>query len=110
MKESDLSRKIQVSLSQLGVRVFINTVGFFKTKDGRAIHTGLCKGSSDLIGWTHNGRFLCIEVKALGGYKKTSKERLEQQKNFISQVNKAGGVGFFAESVEEAVNRYKGRV
>ena len=109
MKESDISRSIQISLTQEGARAFLNTVGLFETKDGRVIHTGLCKGSSDLIGWTHDGKFLAIEVKAPGGIKKTNKKRLDQQKNFINQVNLIGGVGFFADSVEDAVQQYKER-
>ena len=109
MKESDISRGIRIALSLLGARVFVNTVGLFETVDGRIIHAGLCVGSSDLIGWTHDGRFLAIEVKIPGGKSKTNKKRLEGQKNFIYQVNRSGGVAFFADSADEAVRLYRER-
>lgn len=109
MKEGDISRKIQMALTQEGARVFRNNVGLFKTKDDRPIHTGLCVGSSDLIGWTKDGRFLAIEVKTKKGVKRTNKKRLELQKNFIYQVNRAGGVAFFADSVENSIKLYRER-
>jgi len=109
MKESDISRAIQLALTQLGARAFRNNVGLFETKDGRPIRTGLCVGSSDLIGWTHTGRFLAIEVKTKKGEAKTKKKRLEQQRNFIKQVNNFGGVGFFADSVESMIKQYRER-
>ena len=110
MKESDISREIQVALSLEGARVFRNNVGLFETKDGRAIRTGLCEGSSDLIGWTHHGKFLSIEVKTLKGLQSyLRKGNNEKQKNFINRVNAFGGVGFVAASVESAVRQYKER-
>ena len=96
MKEADLSREIQIEASnKYGARIFRNNVGLFNTLDGRKIRTGLCEGSSDLIGWTKDGRFLAIEVKKPKGFRRLS------QKNFIEQVNKSGGIGFFAYSAED---------
>lgn len=77
------------------------------TADGRKVKTGLCVGSSDIIGWTKDGRFLAVEVKSPGGEKKTNKKRLADQKNFIQQVNNAGGIGFIATSKEEAVEKIR---
>lgn len=62
------------------------------------IDAGLCKGSSDLIGWktvvvtpemvgTKIAVFTALEVKY--GSTKTT----EEQTNFIEQVNKSGGFG-----------------
>jgi hypothetical protein len=62
------------------------------------IDAGLCKGSSDLIGWQtititpemvgqKIALFTAIEVK----YGKTA--TTPEQKNFIEQVNKSGGYG-----------------
>ncbi len=99
MLEKDIQNLIRIEVSKLGARVFRNNVGLFETLDGRAVKTGLCKGSSDLIGWTKKGRFLAIEVKTKKGKTK------ENQINFINEVNKSGGVGFIARSPEEAVNK-----
>lgn len=67
-------------------------------RDPRPLHSGLCKGSSDLIGWTtveitadmvgnKIAVFTAVEVKT-GNVRIT-----EEQKNFIDKVNEAGGIG-----------------
>lgn len=101
MPEYELMRRIQIELSQLGHRVFRNNVGSFEDKRGAWIRVGLCEGSSDLIGWTRTGRFLAVEVKAPGA--RTKADRLDKQRAFVDAVNRSGGVGLFASSVEEAV-------
>lgn len=95
MNESTIYNEIRLELSRHGAVLFRNNVGLFQTIDGRKIKTGLCKGSSDLIGW-YKGRFLAIEVKRFG-----QKAKLHQQ-NFIDQVNKSGGVAFVAYSPQDA--------
>lgn len=72
--------------SQCGAIVFRNNTGALKDGTGRTVTFGLCKGGSDLIGWTKDGRFLAMEVKIPG--KKPSTEQLI----FINNVIKAGGV------------------
>ena len=94
-------RAIQLEASRQGHRLFRNNVGTAKTQDGRWITFGLCKGSSDLIGWTKEGRFLAVEVKSARG--KATKEQL----SFIEQVNSMGGLGFVAKSVEEFTCKMK---
>lgn len=98
MLESTLMRLIQVAASNLGHRVFRNNVGVAKTLDARVINFGLCKGSSDLIGLTRDGRFLAIEVKTERG--KLSQE----QKAFLAMVNRMGGCGIVARSVQDLEN------
>jgi hypothetical protein len=71
--------------SRLGMRMFRNNVGLFKTIDGRTVKTGLIKGSADLIGWTPDGRFASIEVKSPNG--KPSPEQI----NWMEQVQASGG-------------------
>lgn len=67
------------------------------------VRTGLCKGSSDIIGWTeievtqnmvgHKlAIFTAIEVKGPKG--RPSKEQI----NFIEQVQLAGGIANIAKS------------
>jgi len=74
----------------------------------RPLRTGLCAGSSDLIGWrtvTINGRkiaqFVAIEVKSPTG------RATPEQSNFIEQVNLAGGLAGIAHSPEDAVSLFK---
>jgi hypothetical protein len=64
------------------------------------------KGVSDIIGilpkgiaGSDGGRFLAIEVKRPGG--KVS----PHQEQFIERVNRIGGLGFVAYSVEDVINR-----
>lgn len=95
LTESNILKEIQIQLSKDGARVFRNNVGLFTLIDGRRIRTGLCVGSSDLIGW-YRGKFLAVEVK-----RKSEKAKPKQQ-NFIDQVNKDGGIAFVAHSSEEA--------
>lgn len=101
MTESDTMRSIQIKMTELGHRVFRNNCGLFFTKDGRPVKTGLCVGSSDLIGLLgdKSGRILAIEVKSKNG--KISKD----QESFINMINSMGGVAFFARSVEESVDK-----
>lgn len=68
----------------------------------RPLHAGLCAGSSDLIGWTPDGRFLAVEVKSERG-------RLTgQQERFIEAVRLAGGHAGDARSVEDAMRIIRG--
>lgn len=98
MLEAELMQKIQIEISRLGGRVFRNQVGKYRLKDGRYISSGLCIGSADLIGWypiSNIAVFLAIEVKT-----PTGRIRDEQRK-FLDAVNRAGGIGFIARSVED---------
>lgn len=113
MSESALMREIMLAVSKTGARVFRNntaegwagksTVGrcmlgtTISIVNPRRLHGGLCVGSSDLIGWTSDGRFLAIEVKTAKG------RTAQEQVLFISAVRHAGGVAFVARSVEEAL-------
>lgn len=99
MKESDLMRLIMLEVTRLGHRVFRNNSGLFyrkgDAKNNFPIRCGLCVGSSDLIGFTKQGKFLAIEVKTDKGIIEAAQEQ------FIRQVNAAGGVAFVARSVRD---------
>lgn len=59
---------------------------------------GLVTGAADLIGLVApTGRFLALEVKSKTG--RASKEQIQ----FLSLVNRMGGVGRLVRSVEEAM-------
>jgi len=94
--ESDLYGPILLALSRAGARVFRNNVGQARYKN-HVVRYGLAPGSSDLIGWTPDGRFLALEVK-------TKRGRLtEQQAAFLDAVRAAGGVAACVRSPEEAL-------
>lgn len=101
-------KKIQILLATWGFRMFRNNTGVLQDRNGTYVRYGLCNGSSDLIGWKqvriepwHIGmnmaQFVACEVKQPG------KKATEEQKNFISAVIAAGGIGFVASSEEEAL-------
>ena len=112
MIESELQRRIMVAMSNAGARVFRNQVGQYPLQDGRVLRSGLCVGSSDLIGW-HSveitpdmiGRrvavFTAVEVKGQHG-------RLSgPQQIFLNAVRSAGGIAVEARDVDSAVAALK---
>jgi len=105
-KESVFLKKALMTFSKGSTRLFRNNVGLFQTKDGRKVMTGLCKGSSDIIGWTEVeikphmiGKkvavFTAIETKAAKG--KPTKEQI----NFVEKVKEAGGLATVAYTLED---------
>lgn len=121
MNEGDIQRKLMIEASKLGARVFRQNVGLGWTgkpltrrsgmvqvakqdlvlRNARPFHAGLCKGSSDLIGWypltiteQHVGStvavFSAIEVKTKAG------RLTKEQRNFLEVVNSSGGFGILA--------------
>jgi hypothetical protein len=96
MKEQSHYNRLCAAHATQG-RIFRNNTGAVVTQDGRLVTFGLCKGSSDLIGWTEVeitpemvgqklAVFTAVEVKKKG--KKPTKE----QKQFIKIVSDAGGI------------------
>lgn len=115
--ESDLQREIMSAVTAAGGRVFRNNTGMgwagqivadIQTGRGRVVsignprplHAGLCRGSSDLVGW-FRGRFLAIECKTQRG--RVSAE----QQNFIDVVNSNGGIGIIARSSADVLSRLR---
>lgn len=116
MKEADIMRLIQVSASNVGYTLLRNNTGEAyvgkvlhidqKTvvlENYRILHAGLCKGSSDLIGWTDSGLFCAIEVKTPRG-----KVRKEQQA-FLSAVTNAGGLAAICRSPVDFLELARGQ-
>lgn len=107
MKEKPILNEIMLSFTKQKARVFRNNVGMLEDKQGRKVRYGLCKGSSDLIGWKETiitpamvgqkvAIFTAVEVKT--GKMKATKE----QGQFIDAVNIAGGIGMIVYSSHEA--------
>lgn len=107
MTEAELLKKLMLDGSKLGLRLFRNQVGSYELKDGRWITSGLCVGSSDLIGYlpiaiTREmvGRrvavFVAVEAKGPHG-----RARPEQQQ-FVDVINQAGGIGVITQGPDLA--------
>ena len=96
MTEANLIKQYLLSLPP-NQRLFRNNVGLATTSSGHTIRYGLCKGSSDLIGWTQVtitpemvgekiAIFTAVELK-------TKNVKLtKEQANFLEQVKAAGGI------------------
>lgn len=113
--EKDIERTLILHASQCGSTMFKNNVGMYTDQRGNVIRYGLCKGSSDLIGWTpvtitedmvgkKLAVFTAVEVKLNknGKYKAT-----DLQKAFISAVRNNGGYAGVADckqDLEEIIN------
>jgi len=96
MSESSRYNEIRQELQKYGARVFRNQAGSYQLADGRWLTSGLCPGASDLIGWSREGLFLAIEVKAPG------KRPTPAQAMFIDAVRSAGGIAFACSTAAEA--------
>lgn len=107
--EKDVERTLILHASQCGGTLFKNNVGMYKDQRGNVVRFGLCKGSSDLIGWTpiiitpdmvgsKIAVFTAVEVKLNknGKYRAT-----EEQKNFINAVKYNGGYAGVADCKED---------
>lgn len=128
--ETSLGKKIMLALGSIkGVRIFRNNSGFawigqsivirkkqevivnpgdVVIRQARAFHAGLCKGSSDFIGFKSieitpemAGKriavFMAAEIKTKSG--KASPEQIL----FTNMVNSLGGIGIIVSDEKEAV-------
>lgn len=107
MNESTIQNNIRIELSKFDVVTFRNQVGQYELKDGRILRSGLCNGSSDLIGWRSIvvtpemvGKkiavFAALEVKSKTG------RATAGQKNFCQRVKEAGGFAGIVKSPDDA--------
>ncbi len=109
-KETKIVQEIRLGVGEIpSARLFRNNTGSLKDEHGRLVQFGLCKGSSDLVGWTtieitpemigqKIAIFTAVEVKTPTG-KPTA-----EQVNFIERVREAGGIAGIARSPEDARN------
>ena len=104
--EAYVQNKIRLAVGSGDVRLFRNTTGALLDMQGRLVKFGLCKGSSDLIGFRSItitpdmvgqkiAVFSAIEVKDKG-------KATVDQKNFINIINNAGGYAGVAKNVNDA--------
>ncbi len=102
MREPELLRRILLRSSEQGARLFRNNTGagwvgdvvsksptILVLQNYRPFHSGLCVGSSDLIGWTPvNGAAVFTAIEAKTGRLKPTHE----QESFLLAVTRAGGI------------------
>ena len=104
--EAYVQNKIRLAVGSGSVRLFRNNTGALLDMQGRLVKFGLCKGSSDLIGFRSItitpdmvgqkiAVFSAIEVKDKG-------KATVEQKNFINIINNAGGYAGVAKNVNDA--------
>ena len=104
--EAYVQNKIRLAVGSGEVRLFRNNTGALLDMQGRLVKFGLCKGSSDLIGFRSItitpdmvgqkiAVFSAIEVKDKG-------KATVEQKNFINIINNAGGYAGVAKNVNDA--------
>lgn len=120
MTEPELIRRILLAGTAEGARLFRQNVGqgwagkavhrgsTVVIENARPLHAGLCKGSSDIIGWRPVvitpdmvgqtvAIFVAIEAKT--GRLRTTAD----QQRFLDAVEKAGGIAGVARGVDNAV-------
>lgn len=107
-------RRVLVRASELGARLFRNQCGKYRLarpacrecqSSGRVVASGLCIGSSDLIGWRSVvvtpemvGRTLAVFVAV--ELKVDRNDVTEEQSQFLEVVDGAGGIGVVVRDVE----------
>ncbi len=134
MSERQILQKIQLAATKLGARIFRNNTamawagklergpasvtlgpGDIVLRNARPIHAGLCKGGSDLIGWTpvkitgeHVGKtlaiFTAVEVKTEGV------RVTPEQSAFLHTINDGGGIAILARSDGAAIDELRAYV
>lgn len=106
MNETNIMKSIM--LAPHGCKFFRNNTGAMKDENGRLVRFGLCKGSSDLIGFRPTvitpemvgqtvAIFAAIEVKTPTG--KPTPEQL----HFLERVKALGGIAGIARSPQDVL-------
>ncbi len=104
--ETNLVGRLIKAASRYGARLWRNQVGSYRLADGRYISSGLCVGSSDLIGYRvvvvtpemvgqKIAVFCAIEAKSATG------RASDRQQEFIRQVAFDGGIAQVVRSERE---------
>ena len=106
MSEMAILRNILLSCGTGEARLWRNQVGQYELKDGRILRSGLCKGSSDLIGYRSvviTPEMVGQRVAVFAALEVKDKGRLTpEQRGFLDVVAKAGGIAAEVRSVADA--------
>lgn len=106
--ETNLVARLIAAASKCGARLWRNQTGTYQLKDGRWISSGLCVGSSDLIGYRvviitpdmvgqKVAVFCAIESKSATG------RATDRQQAFLRDINFDGGIAQVVRSERELV-------
>lgn len=98
VSEAQLLPHLLLAVTACGGRAFRNQVGLYTLADGRRLASGLCVGSSDLVGWTKDGRFLAVEAKSARG------RLTHEQQSFLTAVRHSGGITIVARCPQDVIN------
>lgn len=109
MSEQEIQQHIRLELSRGPVRLWRNNTGALRDERGRLVRYGLCPGSADLIGFRtvtvtpdmvgqQLAQFVALEIKAPTG------RVTQEQRAFLTCVDRAGGVAGVARSVRDAAD------
>lgn len=106
MSEAKVLRDIMLNCGH-DTTLFRNQVGQYKLADGRFLRSGLCVGSSDLVGdksivITPDMVGLRIAVAVYIEAKDEKGRATKEQLNFIEQAKKRGALAGIARSAEDA--------
>lgn len=99
-EESEVQSECLDYLTTMGLYVWRNNTGAYN-RNGRLIRYGK-KGSSDILGIAKDGRFLAVEVKREKGGVLS-----DDQKEFLFNITKNGGVAIVVNSLESLVDQLK---
>jgi hypothetical protein len=129
MSESNIMRRIMLSIGKSfpNVRVFRNNVGqawVGKSKqinggvfieNARPFHAGLAKGSPDLVGWISlvvTSEMIGQSIAVFTGIETKSKtgRTSPEQRNFLEQIEKNGGIAIVANDEEKIIDTLTARI
>ena len=104
--EAFVQNKIRLAIGHGKIRLFRNNTGALLDIKGRLVRFGLCKGSSDLIGFktiTITPDMVGKEVAIFSAIEVKDKSKVTtDQKHFIDIIQNAGGLAGVAKDVDEA--------
>lgn len=127
ISESEIQQLIQIEAVNHGTQLMRNNSGAFRDVTGRIVFYGLGNiskkhsdriKSSDLIGFTtivitpemvgkKVAVFTAVEVKAPDWKYSASDKRASAQNAFLNWIANAGGIAFFANSVEGFIDNLR---
>lgn len=95
VKENDIQKSILEALWYNKIKAWRNNTGAYRTEHGGFVRFGT-KGSGDIFAiQPKTGRFISIEVKTQKKYP------TPDQKQWMQEVNDAGGIAFVARSIDD---------
>ena len=126
MSEIEIMRRIQLVATRIGARLFRNNVGMGWTgikantasnnsvllHGARPLHAGLCKGSSDLIGFypltiTKEMVGLVLPIFLAAEIKSKSGRLSKEQESFLKMLSDFNAIAIVARSEEDFLNGIK---